>query len=424
MNYAVMPLADYDATCDKVRERANLLGFEDTNFGFIRSFVFNLATSGTYRLKISVKDASKFSIHDVIYAGADWQNDNQPGSFDVIDNETASTNFPSNYSGRIFIGANRGLKASDITSATLERNGQVVIDFSAPLIKSGEMADKVEDVYKAGQFDIMDSFEAFKGNAVGQVVSINDVSPIEHNVGVELSSDPIADFSGVKVSVGGKNLLNLDRERGTLTSGQAATSVRSDFEFDKFYEGYIRNNVYYGGGYSQSTIENGVISVYANNAYMGCGMPFRVKPNTTYTFNGELSGDSPYVTVSYYDREGNFLSQAGICSGSAPPPRSFTTPSNCTTVVLGICPQIAQGTAVVKDVQIEQGTTATEYEPYIEPTVYTANADGTVEGVKSRYPSMSFSTDAEGVIINVNYYRDVDKVLNNLTTSIALSGGN
>ena len=150
MNYAVMPLADYDAVCDKVRERANLLGFEDTDFGFIRSFVFNLATSGTYTFKISVKDASKFSIHDVIYAGADWQNDNQPGSFDVIDNETASTNFPSNYSGRIFIGTNRGLKASDITSATLERNGQVVIDFSAPLIKSGEMADKVEDVYRAG----------------------------------------------------------------------------------------------------------------------------------------------------------------------------------------------------------------------------------------------------------------------------------
>ena len=150
MSYAVMPLADYDAVCDKVRERANLSGFEDTDFGFIRSFVFNLATSGTYTFKISVKDASTFSIHDVIYAGADWQNDNQPGSFDVIDNETASTNFPSNYSGRIFIGTNYGLKASDITSATLERNGQVVIDFSAPLIKSGEMADKVDKVYEAG----------------------------------------------------------------------------------------------------------------------------------------------------------------------------------------------------------------------------------------------------------------------------------
>ena len=413
MNYAVMPLADYDATCDKVRERANLLGFEDTNFGFIRSFVFNLATSGTYRLKISVKDASKFSIHDVIYAGADWQNDNQPGSFDVIDNETASTNFPSNYSGRIFIGANRGLKASDITSATLERNGQVVIDFSAPLIKSGEMADKVEDVYKAGQFDIMDSFEAFKGNAVGQVVSINDVSPIEHNVGVELSSGTLTDFSGVKVSVGGANLLNMNRTAGTLTSGTANTEKR-EFEFDKFYVGYNRVN-YYVPYNATATLQDGVFTI-TGTGYYGVGIPFEVKPNTQYVFSGEVTND-PYCTFTYYDKDGNYLSAVGgIANG-------VTTPSNATVAVLCIA-VTNSGTVTATNLQIEYGATSSPYEPYIEPTEYTANSNGVVAGVKSRYPSMSFSTDAEGVIINVNYYRDVDKVLNNLTTSIALSGGN
>jgi hypothetical protein len=412
MNYAVMPLANYDAVCDKVRERANLLGFEDTDFGFIRSFVFNLATSGTYRLKISVKDASKFSIHEVIYAGADWQNDNQPGSFDVIDNETASTNFPSNYSGRIFIGTNRGLKASDITSATLERNGQVVIDFSAPRIKSGEMADKVEDVYKAGQFDIMDSFEAFKGNAVGQVVSINDVSPIEHAVGVELSSDTITDFNGVKVSVGGANLLNMDRTAGTLTSGSANTEKR-EFEFDKFYVGYNRAN-FFAPHYATATLQDGVFTITATG-YYGVGIPFEVKPNTQYVFSGEVTNE-PYCTFTYYDKDGNYLSAVGeIANG-------VTTPPNATVAVLCIAPTDSR-TVTATNLQIEYGDTSSIYEPYIEPIEYTANADGTVEGVKSRYPSMSFSTDAEGVIISVNYYRDIDKVINGITTAVALSGG-
>ena len=73
-------------------------------------------------------------------------------------------------------------------------------------------------------------------------------------------------------------------------------------------------------------------------------------------------------------------------------------------------------------VQIEEGEVATEYEPYQAQT-YTAHADGTVEGVKSIYPSMSFSTDTEGVNISVNYYKDIDKVFENLVTNIALTGG-
>lgn len=75
------------------------------------------------------------------------------------------------------------------------------------------------------------------------------------------------------------------------------------------------------------------------------------------------------------------------------------------------------------DFQLEVGATATEYEPYIEPTTYTANADGTVEGVTSISPNMTLLTNNSDVVINANYLRDIDTYINNLIANVALTGG-
>jgi hypothetical protein len=60
-------------------------------------------------------------------------------------------------------------------------------------------------------------------------------------------------------------------------------------------------------------------------------------------------------------------------------------------------------------VQVEEGLAATEYEPYVEPVEYSANADGTVEGIKSLYPTTILITDTQGVIVTVQYIKDIDK---------------
>jgi hypothetical protein len=72
---------------------------------------------------------------------------------------------------------------------------------------------------------------------------------------------------------------------------------------------------------------------------------------------------------------------------------------------------------------LELGTTATAYEPYIEPTTYTANSDGTINGIKSISPNMTLLTNNSGVVINAHYYKDPDIVISNLTQAVALSGG-
>ena len=69
------------------------------------------------------------------------------------------------------------------------------------------------------------------------------------------------------------------------------------------------------------------------------------------------------------------------------------------------------------------GTTKPKYEPYIEPTIYDVNADGTVEGVKSLYPSTTLYTDTNGAVIDATYYQDGKKVKENLIDMILSLGG-
>lgn len=78
---------------------------------------------------------------------------------------------------------------------------------------------------------------------------------------------------------------------------------------------------------------------------------------------------------------------------------------------------------ISNNAQLELGTTATEYEPYITPTEYTPTADGTVEDITSLYPNTTLMTDTDGVIIDCEYYKDIDKAYNKLSAAIALSGG-
>ena len=67
--------------------------------------------------------------------------------------------------------------------------------------------------------------------------------------------------------------------------------------------------------------------------------------------------------------------------------------------------------------------TPTEYEPYIEPTIYDVSSSGIVEGVTSLYPNTTLYTDTSGVVIDCTYYQDGRKVKENLTDMILSLGG-
>jgi hypothetical protein len=79
---------------------------------------------------------------------------------------------------------------------------------------------------------------------------------------------------------------------------------------------------------------------------------------------------------------------------------------------------------VVSNIQLELGGVATDCEPAIAPTEYAVNADGTVDGVTSLSPTTTLMTDTEGVVIDVEYNRDLNKAFAELWSVVdALVGG-
>ena len=69
---------------------------------------------------------------------------------------------------------------------------------------------------------------------------------------------------------------------------------------------------------------------------------------------------------------------------------------------------------------LESRVRALESNTQIEtPTEYTPNADGTVNGVTSLYPNTTLMTDTEGVIIDCEYNRDINKAFAALEAAIA-----
>lgn len=80
--------------------------------------------------------------------------------------------------------------------------------------------------------------------------------------------------------------------------------------------------------------------------------------------------------------------------------------------------------AIIKDIQVEIGDTATPYESHIEPIEYPVSADGMVDGVTPVYPTTTLMTDTNGVVIDCTYNRDINKAFEQLYYAILSMGGN
>jgi hypothetical protein len=86
----------------------------------------------------------------------------------------------------------------------------------------------------------------------------------------------------------------------------------------------------------------------------------------------------------------------------------------------------------IRHIQIEYGETSTEYTPYVDPTTvkvtvadktYIPKIDGSVEGILSTALEDGISTDTEGVTIECEYIQDTNKVIERLTNAIVALGG-
>ena len=234
----------------------------------------------------------------------------------------------------------------------------------------------------------------------------------------------VPDLTAVKVKKQGKNLFDynnvifkanvpsaiITKENNGFTF--TALSSSAYFNTSNISAFCLKPNTTYTSRATVTLIDNGS-SMLGESGSMGLSL--LLQTNVTYDSSGK---GKIYIVDGYQNNTGVFSTV-----GTHEIITTFTTPADMTDFKY-IVTRVSNNTTVIfKDIQIALGATATDYESYITPTEYIPTADGTVNGVTSLYPNTTLMTDTDGVIIDCEYYKDIDKTFNELTTSVALSGG-
>lgn len=200
---------------------------------------------------------------------------------------------------------------------------------------------------------------ALKGTKSDTAMLLDDISPVTHEMSVKISSDTVTDLTAVKVTRCGKNLIQTNIIE--VTSPESVENL--------IWQGHISGKLSFSLDNSEYTPNPSNVNSANFKFVFGDGT---VKYSAAY-------GSHIYLNTSSPLKEIYFLNWG-------------------------------KGTGVIKNIQLEIGSSETDYEPYVEPTYYTPNADGTVNGVTSLYPHTTLMTDTEGVTITCEYNKDINKL--------------
>ena len=225
----------------------------------------------------------------------------------------------------------------------------------------------------------------------GEIITADNVYEVEHTLNCYLTSDTITDFSVVKVSRYGKNLFNgefnVTRYNETKTeiipNGIRVTKkMPSDSCFCQIELGKVED-------FKDQTITVSYNKLREDKATQ----VLVVTPDST------ASGGTKLLEIN---RQGNNVILTAhidetLYSGQYVNLRVYVDSSK-----VGEVGDYTDFT----NFQIEIGSTATNYEPYMCQTI-TANADGTVDGLTSLSPNMTIMTDTEGAVINAHYLKSL-----------------
>ena len=155
-----------------------------------------------------------------------------------------------------------------------------------------------------------------------------------------------------------KNLFPTSTAVGTLTLSGWDQSATRQFEEDKWYIGITRNNYYVSKNITEYELTENYVYYYSISGGYGLGRAFKCEPNQTYTISCKWinTGDTQYIGTGFYDENGNYLTN--ISSGASPKRFTIATPANCKWFTV-----VFSGQGYVYNIQIEKGSTATDFIP-------------------------------------------------------------
>ena len=206
------------------------------------------------------------------------------------------------------------------------------------------------------------------------IIKGTTVSNLVFKPQLELGTTPtaytpyITDFSGVTLKRCGRNLVD-------ISDGNSAASASTV----DITESCPRGINIFGSAYLERSVNQ----------------PCRLRID--YVVDGETN----YLF-------GEMMYSSGICTVKG------TIPISATQVNLTFQKLInGEGYIYWKNVQLEIGDSATDYRAFQQQN-YIANADGTVPGVTGISDDITLITDTDGVTVNAEYNKDINKVISEL----------
>ncbi len=256
----------------------------------------------------------------------------------------------------------------------------------------GEKGDKGDKGDK-GEVDIeiiQNNFGSIIKNSVtGGFLSIDDVSKFAHQMNIKLTSTTVADFSGIKVDVLGKNLID-------SATGEMILDWR----------------------------HNGVISTIPASALCGKPISMHLKADFTNTLEDTYHVD---CSIQFLDENGTSIERIwsnGIKSDSQTnlAKVDYVVPKNThqikfyVTVFFNSLEAPLPGSKIrVYDIMAQINDGCFEYQKYIKPITYTADASGCINNATALpdYMTIMLNPQVENVDITCEYNADTKKYIDN-----------
>lgn len=243
---------------------------------------------------------------------------------------------------------------------------------------------------------------ALKGSKTGAEVTFSDVSPLDHDIKVKLSG------KGVKLYRSGKNL---------------------------FDQSIVGEKTLHGVTYKYLPDEDCILingtSTANGSANKKFPIPHKCEVDAYYTIttkyvSGKVTRPSGTYAVAYFGG-GDTPEQNSNWRDCSLYEYDYKETSKMTKKYISwfwfyVNPGVSFDNYKVK-IQLEKGYTQANYEKYVAPTECVVNTDGTAN-VPSLYPTTRLYTDTEGVTIEAEYNRDINKAFAELTNALISLGGN
>ena len=368
------------------------------------------------------------------------------------------------------------------------------------------IAENEQKVYKSGYNKAVKDCQTqvLKGTASGTIVSMKDVSPIEHEIKVKASSKNLSPVNNVEftrytridfaeplktgtytISAIAESEANVrmlirfvddeeevisyfqpvsTRQSLTVTMNIKATTVYlysntnatnstsikakfSDFQIEEgtvatTYSPYVedvsaakvkaygQNLLDIDAGLNECLVKNAdgsyTMKKTSTNNRMSGKIPFSTGSAISCSCYCEILENTTIkqgVSVFLYDVDGEYAHSVSLRDDGG----IYRLPANVVFARI-ILESSETGSITFKNPQIAAvktgNTPITDYEPFIEPIEYDILADGNVEGVNSLYPATTLVPDTNGVLVEAEYNRDINKAFEELTQAIISLGCN